>query len=275
MILLAAVRDRLGDKAVRTGTAVTGFTERDGFVEVLLSSRPNGAVVPAAADVLIGADGLYSAVRAQLHPDEPPPRWNGVMLWRGISEGPPFLSGSCVAIAGSTTTVKFVAYPISRTDRGTMMINWVAEAMTGGSGGGPVPAARRRRCGRTGTGKGGSPRRWRTRARQPGPARRPGDRHGQRPRPRACGAAGGLPRHLTAGAHRPLTRCRSTLHSGQPRLLLAVITRQRTIRLAPVPPYQAQVIIVKVEHAVEVRLRRRPREPPKRRIASGTLRFAA
>lgn len=139
MILLAAVRQRLGDGAVRTGTAVTGFTERDGTVEVLLSSRPsrpsrrNGPLVPAAADVLIGADGLYSAVRARLHPDEPPPRWNGVMMWRGITEGPPFLSGSCVTIAGSTTSVKFVAYPVSRTGRGTVMINWVAEAMIGGA----------------------------------------------------------------------------------------------------------------------------------------------
>ena len=35
MLLLAAVRDRLGDKAVRTGATVTGFTDRDGTVEVL------------------------------------------------------------------------------------------------------------------------------------------------------------------------------------------------------------------------------------------------
>ena len=35
------------------------------------------------------------------------------MMWRGVAEGPPFLSGSSVAIAGSTTSVKFVAYPIA------------------------------------------------------------------------------------------------------------------------------------------------------------------
>jgi 5-methylphenazine-1-carboxylate 1-monooxygenase len=105
MILLAAVRDRLGEDAVKTAATVTGFTERDGSVEVMLSSRRNGRVVPVAADVLVGADGLYSAVRAQLHPDEPPPRWSGVMLWRGTAEGAPFLSGSSLAIAGSTTSV--------------------------------------------------------------------------------------------------------------------------------------------------------------------------
>jgi 5-methylphenazine-1-carboxylate 1-monooxygenase len=133
MLLLAAVRDRLGEKAVRTGATVTGFTDRDGSVEVLVSDRSNGRVVPAPADVLIGADGLYSAVRAQLHPDEPPPRWSGVMMWRGTAEGRPFLSGSTLAITGSTSSVKFVAYPIAaRGDEGAL-INWVAEVMIGGS----------------------------------------------------------------------------------------------------------------------------------------------
>jgi 2-polyprenyl-6-methoxyphenol hydroxylase-like FAD-dependent oxidoreductase len=55
------------------------------------------------------------------------------MLWRGIAEGPPFLSGATVAISGSTTSLKFVAYPIARTQAGTVMINWAAEAMVGGS----------------------------------------------------------------------------------------------------------------------------------------------
>jgi 2-polyprenyl-6-methoxyphenol hydroxylase-like FAD-dependent oxidoreductase len=132
MILLAAVRDRLGAEAVKTGTTVTGFTERDRVVEVQLSIRPNGLVVPAQADLLIGADGLYSAVRAQLHPDEPPPRWSGVMMWRGVTPGPPFLSGATLAVAGSTTSRKFVAYPIARRGDGTVLVNWVAEAMIGG-----------------------------------------------------------------------------------------------------------------------------------------------
>jgi 5-methylphenazine-1-carboxylate 1-monooxygenase len=133
MLLLAAVRDRLGDNAVRTGATVTGFTDRDGSVEVLLSDRSNGRVVPCTADVLVGADGLYSAVRAQLHPDEPPPRWSGVMMWRGTAEGRPFLSGSTLAITGSTSRVKFVAYPIAARGRETALINWVAEVMIGGS----------------------------------------------------------------------------------------------------------------------------------------------
>jgi 5-methylphenazine-1-carboxylate 1-monooxygenase len=132
MILLDAVRDRIGPGAVVTGTAVTGFTEGEGGAEVRLSARPNGSSRLERADLLLGADGLYSTVRAQLHPDEPPPRWSGVMLWRGCVEGPPFLSGATLAIAGSTTSVKFVAYPIARTGPGRVLVNWVAEAMVGG-----------------------------------------------------------------------------------------------------------------------------------------------
>jgi 2-polyprenyl-6-methoxyphenol hydroxylase-like FAD-dependent oxidoreductase len=132
-ILLAAVRDRLGPRAVETAATLTGFTERDGSVGVLLSSRRNDRVVPVSADVLVGADGLDSAVRAQLHPAEPPPRWSGVMLWRGTAEGAPFLSGSSLAIAGSTTSVKFVAYPIARRPGGRALVNWVAEVMIGGA----------------------------------------------------------------------------------------------------------------------------------------------
>src|SRR3984957_3929665 len=133
MMLLAAVRDRLGEKAVQTGGTVPGCTDSDGSVEVLLSDRSNGRVVPATADVLVGADGLYSAVRAQLHPDEPPPRWSGVMMWRGGAGGPPFRSGSTLAITGSTSTVKFVAYPIAARGDGRALINWVAEVMIGGA----------------------------------------------------------------------------------------------------------------------------------------------
>jgi 2-polyprenyl-6-methoxyphenol hydroxylase-like FAD-dependent oxidoreductase len=136
MILLDAVRDRLGPDAVATGTAVTGFTsgftEGDGGVRVRLSVRPNGSSRLQHADLLLGADGLYSTVRSQLHPDEPPPRWSGVMMWRGCLEGPPFLSGATLAITGSTRSVKFVAYPIARTGPGRVLVNWVAEAMVGG-----------------------------------------------------------------------------------------------------------------------------------------------
>jgi 2-polyprenyl-6-methoxyphenol hydroxylase-like FAD-dependent oxidoreductase len=129
MILLAAVRDRLGPGAVRTGTAFVSFAESPAGVSVNVRDRSSGAVSELRGDVLVGADGLYSRVRAQLHPGEPPPRWGGVMMWRGVMEGAPFLTGRTVAVAGTNAALKFVAYPISRQAerRGRALLNWVAE----------------------------------------------------------------------------------------------------------------------------------------------------
>ena len=43
--------------------------------------------------LLIGADGIHSAVRAKLYPGEGPPIWNGAILWRGVTKGSPYLDG--------------------------------------------------------------------------------------------------------------------------------------------------------------------------------------
>jgi 2-polyprenyl-6-methoxyphenol hydroxylase-like FAD-dependent oxidoreductase len=131
MILLGEVRARLGPGAVRVGTVFTSFTESPSGVEVRVRDRSSGVISSLRADVLVGADGLYSGVRAQLHPGEPPPRWGGIMMWRGVMEGAPFLTGRTVAVAGANAALKFVAYPISRQAerRGRALLNWVAEVM--------------------------------------------------------------------------------------------------------------------------------------------------
>ncbi|MBV9447837.1 MAG: flavin-dependent oxidoreductase [Streptosporangiaceae bacterium] len=145
LILLDAVRARLGPDTVRTGMTFLSFEESAGGVTVRVSDRATGGTTSLRADVLVGADGLYSGVRAQLHPDEPPPRWGGIKLWRGVTPGLPFLSGRTVAVSGTNAARKFVAYPISRKAelQGGALINWVAEVLvpgdtgdTGDTGGG-------------------------------------------------------------------------------------------------------------------------------------------
>ncbi len=134
MILLDAVRSRLGPDAVRTGMLFVSFgdaRESAGGLAVRVRDRVTGEITSLHADVLLGADGLYSGVRAQLHPDEPPPRWSGIRLWRGVTAGTPFLTGRTVAVSGANAARKFVAYPISRKAefQGSALINWVAEVM--------------------------------------------------------------------------------------------------------------------------------------------------
>ena len=128
-LLLAAVRDRLGAEAVRTGMALESFTEDAAGVHCRVRDRSTDVVVDMAADALIGADGLHSTVRAQLHPGEGRPLWNGIRMWRGVTHTAPFLDGRTMIFAGSNRAARFVMYPISRAaqQRGQALVNWVAE----------------------------------------------------------------------------------------------------------------------------------------------------
>jgi 2-polyprenyl-6-methoxyphenol hydroxylase-like FAD-dependent oxidoreductase len=125
-LLLHAMLERLGPDAVRCGTALERFEQSADGVHVELRERRTERLRTAAADVLIGADGIDSAVRAQLHPGDGAPRWSGIGMWRGVSEAEPFLTGRTMIMAGSNRRAKFVAYPIGgRDDRA--LVNWVAE----------------------------------------------------------------------------------------------------------------------------------------------------
>ncbi|MFH8606407.1 flavin-dependent oxidoreductase [Streptomyces sp. NPDC018029] len=130
LLLLDAVRERLGDHAVRTGTAFVRLAEHEGGrLRVILRDMARAREYGVRVRALVGADGLHSAVRAVLHPGEGPPLWNGIRMWRGIAEWHPVLGGRTVAVAGSNATAKLVVYPISRRalERGRTLLNWVAE----------------------------------------------------------------------------------------------------------------------------------------------------
>jgi 2-polyprenyl-6-methoxyphenol hydroxylase-like FAD-dependent oxidoreductase len=127
MLLLETVRERLGADAVRTGLAFESCAETAGGVRVALRDRGTGEPVDQEVDALVGADGLHSAVRAQLHPGQGPPVGNGIRMWRGTAVHKPFLTGRSMIMAGCNSWAKFVAYPISPTVDGLATINWVAE----------------------------------------------------------------------------------------------------------------------------------------------------
>jgi 2-polyprenyl-6-methoxyphenol hydroxylase-like FAD-dependent oxidoreductase len=121
---------RLGADAVRIGHHLAGFTQRDdGTVEARFIDRRGGEqVATERGNLLIGADGIHSAVRAALYPGEGPPKWNGAILWRAVTPGIPFLTGRSMFMAGHARQ-KFVSYPITmpETPGGEALINWVAE----------------------------------------------------------------------------------------------------------------------------------------------------
>jgi 2-polyprenyl-6-methoxyphenol hydroxylase-like FAD-dependent oxidoreductase len=90
--------------------------------------RAGGAPRAHVADMLVGCDGIHSVVRRALFPNEGPPKWNGMTMWRAVTEGAPFLSGRTMVMAGHFGR-RIVVYPISRQHEaeGKALINWVAE----------------------------------------------------------------------------------------------------------------------------------------------------
>ncbi|MER5767371.1 FAD-dependent monooxygenase [Streptomyces sp. NPDC001985] len=145
MLLLAAVRERLGPEAVRTGLLFRRFEQTGDGVRAHFLDRASGRPVVDDADVLVGCDGIDSAVRAQLHPDEGPVKGNGVHMWRGVARHPHIFDGRTIVVAGGTPGAKFVAYPIEDpvTEGGRALMNWVLEVRYGPSAAPPDGAGRR------------------------------------------------------------------------------------------------------------------------------------
>ena len=87
MVLLGAVNARVGAHNIHTGHKLISFEQSAGGVTAHFVDRSTGkTLVSHRGDVLIGADGIHSAVRAQLYPDEGAPVSSGRIQWRGVIE---------------------------------------------------------------------------------------------------------------------------------------------------------------------------------------------
>jgi 2-polyprenyl-6-methoxyphenol hydroxylase-like FAD-dependent oxidoreductase len=125
MLLLSALRERLGPNAVRTGAELHGFDESGSRVRARTSAGD------FTANALVGADGIHSAVRAHLHPAPDALMWSGVRMFRGAAPGD-VLDGRTMVIVKDPDGVDLVTYPI-----GDGLINWVV--MMPESDPGPLP----------------------------------------------------------------------------------------------------------------------------------------
>nr|WSY48995.1 flavin-dependent oxidoreductase [Streptomyces sp. NBC_00886] len=139
MMLLDAVRTRIGPDAVRTGMAFERFEHQEPGTAAHFVDRRTGSPVVVEADVLVGADGIDSRLRARLHPGEGAPRGNGVHMWRGMSRYPHILDGRAIVVAGGRPGAKFVAYPVEdpAVEGGATLMNWVLEVRRPELGEGP------------------------------------------------------------------------------------------------------------------------------------------
>jgi 2-polyprenyl-6-methoxyphenol hydroxylase-like FAD-dependent oxidoreductase len=127
MLLYDAVVARLGSDAVKLGARVTGYRKTERGVTATIE-HADGTTSQEDGALLIGADGIHSAVRAQMHPDQPPIHWGGAVMWRGTAQAKPIRTAASFVGLG-THRQRVVFYPISHPDPATGLatINWIAE----------------------------------------------------------------------------------------------------------------------------------------------------
>ena len=127
MLLYRTVLERLGPDALRLGQRVVGYRNDAEGVTAQIETR-DGRRLEVQGALLVGADGLHSAVRAQMHPTQPPIHWGGAIMWRGTTPGVPVRTGASFVGFGQLKH-RVVCYPISPPDpvTGLATINWIAE----------------------------------------------------------------------------------------------------------------------------------------------------
>jgi 2-polyprenyl-6-methoxyphenol hydroxylase-like FAD-dependent oxidoreductase len=124
-VLLDATVQRLGRDAVRLDHRCLR-AEQDSAGVTLHCDR----AAPHRGKVAVGCDGIHSALRWQLYPDQGPPKYSGVNMWRGAVRWPAFLGGDTMVSTGWMTVGKTVIYPVrpgTPESDGKPLINWVAE----------------------------------------------------------------------------------------------------------------------------------------------------
>ncbi|MBY7144300.1 flavin-dependent oxidoreductase [Virgibacillus sp. NKC19-3] len=128
MLLLEAVKEKLGEEAVLTNHHLISFDTFSDCTVAHFEDKKTGAFVGSyEADMIIAADGIHSVVRKCFYPDEGDPIFSGRILWRGLTEASSFLTSRTMIMAGFQNQ-KFVAYPVDPEVSGDRtLINWIAE----------------------------------------------------------------------------------------------------------------------------------------------------
>ncbi|MEP5091982.1 MAG: FAD-dependent monooxygenase, partial [Paracoccaceae bacterium] len=128
MLLYDTLIERAGPECISTGQRATGFISTEAGAVLSLENAETGIPHKIAGKLIVAADGIHSAIRSQLVPDEGAPLWNGAILWRAASLAPPLLGPGAMALAGHDAQ-RFVSYPISDPDpqTGLVKMNWIAE----------------------------------------------------------------------------------------------------------------------------------------------------
>ena len=125
-VLLRALLDRHGDDAVRAGARLVGLRADGDTVLACFEDRRRGGSFEVRAGALVGADGVRSAVRVALRPDEGAPRDAGITTFRGLTWARPVLDGRTMVRVGERGH-EVLMHPVRAPRRdGLQLLSWLA-----------------------------------------------------------------------------------------------------------------------------------------------------
>jgi 2-polyprenyl-6-methoxyphenol hydroxylase-like FAD-dependent oxidoreductase len=128
-VLLEATIARLGEGSVTLGRRLVESVDDESTVTGKFRGADGDSEIEA--NVLIGCDGIHSALRRQLHPGEGEPVYQGLNMWRGVVRWKPFLSGASMLRVGWYTSGKLTVYPCRPADEnGEQLMNFIAALET-------------------------------------------------------------------------------------------------------------------------------------------------
>ncbi|HTN26406.1 MAG TPA: flavin-dependent oxidoreductase, partial [Burkholderiales bacterium] len=126
-VLLDAFRQRVGADRLHLGWRCTGFAQDKDGVDLTFAGQPR-----VRAEIAVSCEGIHSTIRKQIYPDEGPPRYSGINMWRGVTRAKPFLTGASMVRIGWLQPAKVLVYPIRDAidAEGRQLINWVVDIET-------------------------------------------------------------------------------------------------------------------------------------------------
>ena len=131
MALLDAFIARAGADRVVTGWRCTGV-DPDAGVAHFESSASGKPLEPQHGSVVVSCEGIHSVLRQQCYPDEGPPKYSGINMWRGVTRWKPIMTGASMMRIGWHRPAKLLLYPIRDAidAEGRQLVNWVVDIET-------------------------------------------------------------------------------------------------------------------------------------------------
>jgi 2-polyprenyl-6-methoxyphenol hydroxylase-like FAD-dependent oxidoreductase len=130
MVLHTAFVARAGADRIVTGARCIGVEQDDNGATAHFEHTLTKQKLPSQrGDIIVSCEGFHSVIRKQFFPNEGPPRYSGLNMWRGVTRWKPFLDGAAMVRIGWHKPAKVLIYPIRNNvdAEGRQLVNWVCD----------------------------------------------------------------------------------------------------------------------------------------------------